>query len=98
MIFVDTTTPIAERPFWFDIVEIPGLGGLGGGVRRGEAGSLLSDRDFQWRDRDELCQLPEILDGGGQQTLVFRSVWSTQAQPAHSQNVLEMRKCSFSDS
>jgi hypothetical protein len=41
---------------------------------------------------DELCQLPQILDGGGKQEFVASAAWSLQPQSSEPQNPLKMRK------
>ena len=40
--------------------------------------------------RDELRQFPEILGGGGQQELIFGSLWATEAQSTEPEDALQM--------
>ena len=42
------------------------------------------------RERDELRQFPQILGGGGQQELVFRSARATQAQSIEPEYALQV--------
>ena len=42
------------------------------------------------RERDELRQFPQILGGGGQQELVFRSAQATQAQSIEPEYALKV--------
>jgi hypothetical protein len=46
------------------------------------------------RERDKLCQFPQILGGGGQQELVLGSGWATEAQSTKPENALEMSEAS----
>ena len=40
--------------------------------------------------RDELRQLPQILGGGGQEELIFGSVWTAEAQSTEPEDAFEM--------
>ena len=45
------------------------------------------------RERVELRQFPQILGGGGQQELVFRSARATQAQSIEPEYALQVSEC-----
>ena len=42
------------------------------------------------RQRDQLCELSEVLGGGGQQELVLSTKWTSQPEPIEAQDALEM--------
>jgi hypothetical protein len=49
---------------------------------------LLSGRHWGGQ-RDQLCQLSEVLGGGGQQELVLSTKWTSQPEPIEAQDALE---------
>jgi hypothetical protein len=76
--------------------KAPGAGGAicaRGSCGRGE----VELRGLMWRircrERDELRQFPQILGGGGQQELVFRSARATQAQSIEPEYALQVSEC-----
>ena len=42
--------------------------------------------------RDQLCELPEVLGGGGEVEFIGGSTWASQSEPAETENALEMGK------
>src|SRR5262245_15244980 len=78
-----------NRSFWGRGRRIPEkTANLAGPVVRSASGRRGINRD----SRDELCQLPQILDGGCKQEFVASAAWSSQPQSSEPQDPLKMRK------
>jgi len=80
--------------FGVDSVDKRGLPAtaISDGCQRAKTGLLASSsEDWRWK-RDELRQLPQILGGGCQEELVFRSARSAQAQLTEPENALQVSK------
>ena len=44
------------------------------------------------RHRDELCEFPQVLGGGGEVEFIAGAVWSSETQPIEPQDALEVSK------
>jgi hypothetical protein len=55
---------------------------------------LLSGQHWG-RQRDQLCQLSEVLGGGSQQELVVSTKWTSQPEPIEAQDALQVREQHF---
>jgi hypothetical protein len=58
----------------------------------GLAGACLLSGRHWGGQRDQLCQLSEVLSGGSQQELVLSTKWTSQPEPIEAQDALEMRE------
>ena len=55
---------------------------------------MLSGR-HRGGQRDQLCQLSEVLGGGSQQELVLSTKWTSQPEPIEAQDALQVREQHF---
>ena len=59
-------------------------------MRRPMTAAAALYRWYWLRRRDQLCELPEVLGGGGEEELVASAAWSSQSEPVEPQDALEM--------